>query len=102
MADEDVHRSKCPLKLPGLVEDVGERTRLRRFSMPRLIHRITIETGGGERLAETKEILLRAGCAMGEQRDRMRARRRGGKSKRGRVRGQHYLFDANARLDHAR
>lgn len=39
---------------------------------------------------------------MSEQRNRMRARRCGEKSKRGCVCSQHYFFDADARLNHAR
>jgi hypothetical protein len=54
MADEDVHHSKCPLKLLGLAQEVGEGARLRRFSMSRLIHGIALKTSGGERFAETK------------------------------------------------
>ena len=54
MADEDVHLSKCPLKLLEFEVDVGEGARLRRFSISRLIHGIAIKTSGGERLAETK------------------------------------------------
>ena len=112
MADEDVHRSKCPLKLPGLEQDVGgpaplsidvpEGARLRRFSMSRLIHRIAIKTSGGERLAETKAIFFRAGGSMSEQRNRMRTRRCGENSKRGCVCCQHYFFHADARFDHAK
>ena len=41
-------------------------------------------------------------CTPAEQRNRMRTRRCGGKSKCGCVCGQHDFFDANARLDHAR
>src|SRR5262249_13160969 len=77
MADEDVHRANGPLKRPGLEQDVGgpaplsidvpDGARLRRFSMSRLIHRIAIKTSGGERLAETKEILFRAGGSMSQQ-----------------------------------
>jgi hypothetical protein len=57
---------------------------------------------GGERLAETKDIFFRAGSSMGEQCNGMRTRRCGEKSKRGCVCGQHYFFDADARLDRAR
>src|SRR5881296_2018346 len=39
---------------------------------------------------------------MSQQRNRMRALRCGEKSKRGCVCSQHYFFDADARLDHAR
>jgi hypothetical protein len=37
---------------------------------------------------------------MSEQRNRMRAGRRGGKSNRGRVSGQHYFLYANAGFNH--
>ena len=102
MADEDVHRSKCPLQLLGLEPEVGEGARLRRFAKSRLIHRIAIKTSGGERLAETKHIFLRPGGSMSEQCNGMRTRRCGEKSNRGCVCSQHHFFDANARLDHAR
>src|SRR3990172_770609 len=39
---------------------------------------------------------------MSQQRNGMRTRRCGGKSKRGCVCSQHYFLDANAQLDHAR
>ena len=39
---------------------------------------------------------------MSEERNGMRTRRCGEKSKRGCVCSQHYFFDANARVDHAR
>jgi hypothetical protein len=70
--------------------------------MSRLIHRITIKTSGGERLAEPKEIFLRAGGSMSQERNGMRTRRFGGKSKCGCVSGQHYFFHADARFEHAR
>ena len=100
MADEDVHRSKCPLKLPEIEQEVGEGARLRRFSISRLIHGIAIKTSGGERLAETKEHFFRAAVSMSEERNGMRTRRCGEKSKRGCVCSQHYFFDADARLNH--
>jgi hypothetical protein len=102
MADEDVHRSKCPLKLLGLEQKIGEGERLRRFAKSRLIHRIAIKTSGGERLAETKEHFFRAAVAMSEERNGMRTRRCGENSKRGCVCRQHYFFDANPRIDRAR
>ena len=39
---------------------------------------------------------------MSEERNGMRTRRCGENSERGRVCSQHYFFDADARLDHAR
>ena len=102
MADEYVHRVKRPLKLPEIAQEIGGGASLRRFSMSRLIHRIAIKTSGGECLAETKAIFFRAGGSMSEQRNRMRTRRCGEKSKRGCVCCQHYFFHADARFDHAR
>ena len=102
MADEDVHPSQCPLQLLGPEQEVGEGERLRRFAKSRLIHRIAIKTSGAERLAKSKEHFFRAAVSMSEQRNRMWTRRRGEKSKRGCVCRQHYFFDANARVDHAR
>src|SRR5262249_35287959 len=102
MPGEDVHRSKCALTLLEMEQDVGEGPRLRRFSISRLIHGVAIKTSGGERLAETKEHFFRAAVSMSEERNGMRAGRCGEKSKRGCVCRQHYFFDANARLDHAR
>src|SRR4051812_1334160 len=102
MADEDTHRSMCPLKLLELEHEGGGRQRSRRFSMSRLIHRIAIKISGGERLAETKEIFFRTSCSMSQERNRMRPRRCGGKSNRGCVSSQHHFFNADARLDHAR
>src|SRR6185503_2561446 len=85
LADEDVHRSKCPLQLPGLEPEVGEGARLRRFAKSRLIHRIAIKTSGGERLAKTKEHFFRGEVSMSQERNGMRPGRRWEKSKRGRV-----------------
>src|SRR6185295_18529589 len=104
--------SKFPLKLPGLAKDVDgpsplsidvpKRATLTRFAMSRLIDRIAIEPGGGERLAETKEVLFGACCSMSQQRDGMRPRRCGGESNRRRVSGQHHVFNTDARLDDSR
>src|SRR5207247_4511354 len=102
MAAEDVHRSKCPLQLLGLEPEVGEGARLRRFAKSRLIHRIAIKTSGGERLAKTKEHFFRGEVSMSEEHNGMRTRRCGEKSKRRCVCRQHYFFDADARVDHAR
>src|SRR5438093_11298589 len=102
MADEDVHRSKCPLNLLGLEQEIGEGERLRRFAKSRLIHRIAIKTSGGERLAETKQHFFRGEVSMSQERNGMRTRRCGEKSNRGCVCSQHYFFDADARLDYAR
>ena len=102
MADEDVHRSKCPLKLLGLEPEVGEGATLRRFAESRLVHGIAIKTSGGERLAKTKQHLFRGEVSMGQERNGMRTGRCGKKSKRGCVCRQHYFFDANAGLNHAR
>src|SRR4051812_6333245 len=100
MTDKNVHASQCTLKLSEFEQDVGEGVALRRFSMSRLIHGIAIKTSGGERFAETKHILLRAGASMSEERNGMRARRCGEKSKRGCVCRQHYFLNANARVNH--
>src|SRR5581483_9830459 len=89
MADEDVHRSKCPISLPKIEIDVGLGTRLRRFSKSRQIHGVALETSGGELLAETKQHFFRAAISMSEQRNRMRAGRCGENSKRGGVCGEH-------------
>jgi hypothetical protein len=70
--------------------------------MSHLIHRIAIETSGGECLAKTKEHLFRAAASMSEECNRMRTWHCGEKSKRGSVCSQHYFFDADARLDRAR
>src|SRR5262245_1807710 len=102
MADENVHRSQRPLGLDEMEPDVGAGARLRRCSISRLIHGIAIKTSGGERLADTKEHFFRAAVSMSEERHGMRARRCGEKSKCGCVCSQHYFFDADARLDHAR
>jgi hypothetical protein len=59
---------------------------MRRFSMSRLIHGIALNTSGSERLAETKQHFFRAGGSMSQERNGMRAGRRGEKSKRGCVR----------------
>lgn len=100
MTDEDVDRSKRPLGLYEIAPDVGAGAGLRRFSISRLIHGITIKTSGGKRLAETKEHFFRATVSMSEQRLWMRTGRRGENSQRGCVCRQHYFFDADARLDH--
>ena len=102
MADENVHLSKCPLKL--LEMEAAPMLRrfspsLRRFSITRLIHGIAIKTSSGERLAVAKERFFRAAVSMSEKHNGMRTRRCGEKSKRGRVCSQHYFFDANARLN---
>src|ERR1043165_2054021 len=102
MANEDVHRSMCPLKLLDIEHEVGGKQRMRRFSMSRLIHRIAIKTSGGECLTKAKHIFFRAGCSMSQQRNRMRSRCCWGKSNCGRVSSQHFFLDANARLNHAR
>ena len=102
MAGEDVHLSKCPLKLLGLKHEVGDGTSSRRFSISRLIHGIGIKTSGGERLAETKQHLFRAAVSMSEERNGMRTRRYGANSKRGCVPSQHYLFEADPWLDYER
>ena len=47
MADEDVHRSKCPLSLLEIEQDVGDGAGLRRFSKSCLIHGIALKTSGG-------------------------------------------------------
>src|SRR5262245_27081339 len=101
MTDEDVHRSERPLGLHEIEPDGGAGARLRRCSIPRLIHAVAIKTSGGECLAKTKEHFFRAAVSMSQQRNGMRTRRCGEKSKRGRVWSQHYFFDANSRLDHA-
>jgi hypothetical protein len=54
MADEDVHRSKCPLKLLGSEQDVGKGAGLLRFSVSRLIYGIAIKTSSGVRFAKPK------------------------------------------------
>src|SRR5207302_4236864 len=69
MADEDVHRSKCPHGLQEAEPAVGEGARLRRLSTSRLIHGIAIETSGGERLAETKAHFLRGTVPVSEKRN---------------------------------
>src|SRR5687767_14633173 len=102
MADEDVHRSMCPLKLLEIEQEVGGKQRVRRLSKSRLIHRIAIKTSGGQRLAETKEIFFGTGCTMSQQSNGTRTRHCGEKSNRGCVSSQHYFFDADARLDHVR
>ena len=102
MADEDVHRSQRPLQLLGLEQEVSEGKRLQRFAKPRLIHRIAIKTSRGECLAKTKQHFFRGEISMSQERNGIRARRRGEKSKRGCICRQHYPFDADARLDHAR
>ena len=83
MADEDIHRSMCPLKLLEIELEVGDGVGLWRLSVSRLIHGIALKTSGGERFAETKEIFFRAGGSMSQQRDWMRTRRCGEKSERG-------------------
>ena len=102
MTDEDIHRAKCPLGLHEIAANGGAGARLRRLAIPRLIHGIAIKTSGGERFAETKEHFFRASASMSEERNGMRTRRCGEKSKRGCVCSQHYLFNADARLDRAR
>src|ERR1041385_262706 len=99
MAEEDVHSSKCALEFREFGREVGDGEGLRRFSMPRLVHRIAIETGGGEGFAETKQHFFRAAGSMSKQRLGMRPRCCGKNSKRGCVWSQHYFFDANARLN---
>src|ERR1041385_8272042 len=102
MPDEDVHPSKCALDFREYDPEVGKGAGLRRFSMPRLIHRIAIKTSGGECFAETKQHFFRAAGSMCEHRLGMRTWRRGENSKRGCVGRQHYFFDPNAGLDHVR
>ena len=102
MADKNVHRPKRPISLPEIEIDVGQRARVRRFSISRQIHGIAIKTSGGERLAETKEHFFRAAVTMGEERNGMWAGRCGENSKCGCICSQHYFFDADTRLDHAR
>src|SRR4051812_41213727 len=100
MADEDVHRSKCPLGLHEVIPDVGAGARLRRLSISRLIHGIAIKASGGERLGETKEHFFRAAVSMSEEGNGMRTRRFGEKPQRRCVCSQHYFLDADARLNH--
>src|SRR4051794_15058737 len=102
MPDEDVHHSKCALTLLEMEQDVSQGPRPRRFSISRLIHGIAIKASGGECFAKTKQHLFRAAVSVSEECNGMRTRRRGEKSKRGCVCGQHHFFHANARVNHAR
>jgi hypothetical protein len=64
MPDKDVYRSQCPLSVPEIELNVGEGDGKRRFSISCLIHRVALKTGGGERLAESKQHLLRRTVSM--------------------------------------
>lgn len=95
-ADEDVHHAKCALALLEIEQEVGEGPRLRRFSISGLIHGLAIKTSRRECFVETKQYLFRSAVPVSEERDRMRTRLCGEKSKRGRVGSDDYFLDAIA------